>query len=90
MDLALWTSTHPHQALAIILTLLDKSEGDDAALESIALGEIPQIVEWPTDDFLPYLVQAIQTHSRFALCTKWPREHPNSARWKQLHATVNA
>jgi hypothetical protein len=90
MDLAFWVSRYPHQALAILLSLLDKTEGDEATQERIAVGEIPQIVEWPPDDFLPYLVHAVQTHPRFALCTKWMREHPDSDRWRQLCATTSA
>lgn len=89
MDLAFWISCYPHQALAILLTLLDKTEGNETAQESIALGEIPQIVEWPPDDFLPYLVHAVSTHPRFALCTQWMREHPDSERWRQLRAATN-
>ena len=80
----------PHQALAIILALLDKTEEDEATQERIALNAVDRIVEWPPDDFIPYLVHAVRTHPRFALCTKWKRENPDTSRWKMLQEKVNA
>ena len=88
MDLLAWTMFYPHEALAVILELLDKTENDEDIQESIALSEVDHIVESPTDDFLPYLVYAIQTHHAFALCTKWNREHSESSRWKKLQEEV--
>jgi hypothetical protein len=88
MDLLAWTKFQPHQALAIILELLDKTENDYATQEGIALSEVERIVEWPTDDFLPYLVYAVEIHPVFALCTKWKREHAESGRWKKLQDEV--
>jgi hypothetical protein len=88
MNLLAWTKIYPHQALAIILELLDKTENDDATQECIAMGEVTRIVEWPADDFLPYLVHAVQTHRRFALCTKSQREHSGSGRWKRLQQLI--
>ena len=89
MDLAAWAKFYPHQALAIILTLLDKTEEDDATQERIATNDVERIVEWPPDDFIPYLVHAIQTHRRFALCTKWKREHSDTSRWKTLQEKID-
>jgi hypothetical protein len=90
MDLSFWVSSSTHHALAILLTLLDKTEGDQTTQERNAIGGIPQIVEWPLDDFLPYLVHAVQSHPRFAACTHWMREHPDSDRWRQLCAATTA
>jgi hypothetical protein len=90
MDLAVWCKFHPHEALAIILTLLDKTEEYDAIQERIAMNDVERIVEWPPDDFIPYLVHAVRTHPRFALCTKWKREHADTSRWKAIQEKVNA
>jgi hypothetical protein len=90
MDLMAWATYNSHEALAIILTLLDKTEDDAATQESIAGGEVQTIVEWPPADFLPFLAQAVRTHPRFALCTNWLREHPESGRWKELQEAVKA
>ena len=84
MDLLYWTKSNPHQALAIILELLDRTDNEDAIQESIALGDADRIVEWPADDFLPYLVHAVRSHPVFALCTKSKREHAGAGRWKNL------
>jgi len=84
MNVVCWSKLDPHHALAIILTLLDKTEDDDATQEDIALGDVENIVEFPPDDFLPFLVHAVQSHPKFALCTMAKREQPYSARWKRL------
>jgi hypothetical protein len=84
MNLLAWQKVCPHQALGIILTLLDKAQDDDEVLEQIAMGPVQFIVEWPNDDLVPVLQEAIRRHPLFELCTRGKRQHSDSLRWRQL------
>ena len=55
MALLVWQRFHPHQALGIILTLLDKGQGDDKTFEMIALGPVEEIIEMAGEAFAPFM-----------------------------------
>ena len=64
MDLLVWEKYHPHQALGIILSLLEKvqdhkKQGDDDIHEIIAGLLVDEMVEFPPDDFVPVLIEAV-------------------------------
>ncbi len=85
MDLLVWQKYHPHQALGIILSLLEKAESDDQTCEMIALGPVQQIVELAEDSFVPLLREAVYRHPLFELCTRFKRQHTDSDRWFQIN-----
>ena len=70
MSLLIWQRHHPHQALGIILTLLDKGQGDDKTFEMIALGSVEKIIEMSGEAFAPFIRDAADKHPLFALCTR--------------------
>ena len=89
MDLLMWQKYHPHQALGIILTLLDrvqdhKNLGDDDIHEIIAGLLVDEIVEFPADDFVPVLIETIKRHPAFEFCTRGFRLHSSTPRWHQV------
>ena len=83
-NLAIWQKSNPHQALGIILNLIDQVKEDEEVAEMIATGPATEIVESTAGDFTPILQQAISTYPMFALCTKWHRENSADPRWARL------
>ena len=84
MTLSLCQVHHQHEALGIILTLLDKAQDEDDVCEQIALGPVWELVEWAKTDFVPILREAVLRHPLFELCTRGRRKHPDSPRWAEI------
>ena len=84
MDLLVWQNQYPDQALGIILSLLEKLQDDEPALEQVALGPVQQIVEWTDDSFTHLLEEAVQKHPLFEICTRDNRRQPPSPRWRMI------
>ncbi len=87
INLTIWQKSHPHQALGIILNLIDQVKEDEEVAEMIAMGPATGIVESTAGDFTPILQQAISTYPTFALYTKWRRENSDDPRWTRLSKT---
>ncbi|MCX6982440.1 MAG: hypothetical protein NTV08_17060 [Verrucomicrobia bacterium] len=74
MSLLIWQRHHPHQALGIILSLLEKADSDEQTFEMIDLGPVEQIIEMAGEAFAPFIRDAADKHPLFALCTRERRQ----------------
>ncbi len=74
MSLLIWQRHHPHQALGIILSLLEKADSDEQTFEMIALGSVEKIIEMSGEAFAPFIRDAADKHPLFALCTRERRQ----------------
>lgn len=84
INLKIWQKTHPHQALAIILNLIENAGDDEDLAEMIASGPATEIVEGSDADFSRLLRVAIMKYPRFELYTRYLREHSTQPCWSRL------
>ena len=84
INLSVWIPRHPHKALGLLLNLLDTEGINEDVQEMIAMGPATAIVEETGEDFTAYLQHAVSCYPRFALFTKWNREHSEEQTWMRL------
>jgi len=84
LNLTIWSESNPHEALGIILHLIDKAGGDDSLEEAVAMGPATKIVESSHESFTPFIREAIVRYPKFALYTKWLRENSEDSCWRRL------
>jgi hypothetical protein len=84
INLTIWSRSHPHQALGIVLNLIDQSKEDGEMSEMVAMGPVTEIVEATDDTFTPLLQRTVSENPKFALYTQYNRLKSQDPKWLRL------